>query len=265
MFGKLIKYELRYLLRIFIPMWIAVLAMCGLARVAAWNLVNTSEIVLTIVFLAVYMAFLAVFVVTEVVIVVRFYKGMYGDEGYLMFTLPVTNGQLLHSKALSATLVSMGTMVVASLCGGILLSYPEIREVFSLMLAEADVMFGFNGLQIALLVFWIIVAAIVGAMSGVYAVYLAISIGQLWRKHPIIGAILAYYGMSVLLSGILQAALLPTLMSEAVWLEAEWLMNLQPVTIIVGILVMICVLNALMILICSLITKLLMDKRLNIA
>ena len=33
MFGKLMKYELRYLIRIFAPMWAAVMALCVMFRV----------------------------------------------------------------------------------------------------------------------------------------------------------------------------------------------------------------------------------------
>lgn len=40
----------------------------------------------------------ALFVLTMIVIIQRFYKGLLCDEGYLMFTLPVKPWQLIATK-----------------------------------------------------------------------------------------------------------------------------------------------------------------------
>ena len=44
---------------------------------------------------------------TCVVTIQRFYKGLLGQEGYLMFTLPVKNWQLVFSKALVSFFIGM--------------------------------------------------------------------------------------------------------------------------------------------------------------
>ena len=74
MFGKLMKYELRYLIRIFAPMWAAVLALCAMFRLtinpAYINMNNSgfyvegSEAVLPAVF-----AILSVFAIMTMMIV----------------------------------------------------------------------------------------------------------------------------------------------------------------------------------------------------
>ena len=46
--------------------------------------------------------FFGIMVVSLVVVIQRFYKSLLGDEGYLMFTLPVETWKLVMSKLLVA-------------------------------------------------------------------------------------------------------------------------------------------------------------------
>ncbi|HCM14004.1 MAG TPA: ABC transporter permease, partial [Lachnospiraceae bacterium] len=48
------------------------------------------------------LSLIAIVVVTFVILVVRFYKNLTSEEGYLMFTLPVKSNQLVNSKLLIA-------------------------------------------------------------------------------------------------------------------------------------------------------------------
>ena len=52
-------------------------------------------------------------VLTAMIAIQRFNKSLIGDEGYLMFTLPVTHTQLLNSKLIASLLwVVVGTIVM---------------------------------------------------------------------------------------------------------------------------------------------------------
>ena len=123
MFGKLMKYELRYLIRIFAPMWAAVFALCVMFRVTVGPKLTGNNLYLegnealfpAVIGVITVFAIMTMMIVATVVLIQRFYKGMYGDEGYLMFTLPVTTGQLIHSKALSALLMMLGTEAITML------------------------------------------------------------------------------------------------------------------------------------------------------
>ena len=93
------------------------------------------------------MALAAAATVVAVLIFVKFYKTMVTDEAYLTFTLPVTAGQLIASKFLSALVwAAIGSVVILAawffIFGGLLLSAgPDFRgdvaeiseEVFSAM------------------------------------------------------------------------------------------------------------------------------------
>ena len=133
MFGKLMKYEMRYLIRIFAPMWVIVLALCTFSRLTIRpdldGMMYMEGIQALLPVLAIMLAVTAIItmmIVATVVLLQRFYKGMYGDEGYLMFTLPVTTGSLIHSKALSAVVMMVVSALVTWIGVLIMVSYPQI-------------------------------------------------------------------------------------------------------------------------------------------
>lgn len=270
MFGKLMKYEMRYLIRIFAPMWAIVFSLCAFSRVIlrpdmnGMMVVEGSEAILPIV--AVMLAvtgIITMMVVTTVVLLQRFYKGMYGDEGYLMFTLPVTTGSLIHSKALSAFIMMIVTELVTLAGVLIMISYPEIwKEFLSLDLGEMlQMLLDMNQIsaaEFAALVFMGVVVGALTVLQGIYTVYLAISIGQLWKKHPIAGAIGAYYGITLVINAVIgglgvnrQGYHFATNMEYGAAMAAALIVSTVCCVVLIGI---------------SFVgTKLVMDKKLNIA
>lgn len=57
-----------------------------------------NSIILAFTFLLFFALCVAIVVLTAMIIIQRFNKNLIGDEGYLMFTLPVSHVQLLTSK-----------------------------------------------------------------------------------------------------------------------------------------------------------------------
>lgn len=271
MFGKLMKYEMRYLIRIFAPMWAAVLALCVLSRLTlkpnmdGMMYVEGSEAILPviIVMLTVF-AIITMMIVATVVLLQRFYKGMYGDEGYLMFTLPVTSGSLIHSKALTAMIMMLGTELLTFAGVMIMVSYPQIWNEIDLTFNEMfQMLLEMNHLtstEFAFLAAWVVIAGLLQIAQGIYTVYLAISIGQLWKKHPVAGAIIAYYLITLILSfaiggfGMTKQGAIPEFFAADLNYGAA-----LAATLIVTTLYSIAV-----IVISSLVTKLIMDKKLNL-
>lgn len=272
MFGKLMKYELRYLIRIFAPMWAVVLALCALSRltlnpdVDGMMYVEGSEAVLpvVIVMLTVF-GIITMMIVATVVLLQRFYKGMYGDEGYLMFTLPVTSGSLIHSKGLSAMVMMIGTELLTFAGVMIMVSYPEIWNemdmTFEEMFRMLSQMNNITSAKFAVLAVWVVVLGLLSTAQGIYMVYLAISIGQLWKKHPVAGAIIAYYVITLIINFLIgglgatkQGYLLEQFMTGADY-GAAMAATLIVSTLYCLVLIGVSVLG----------TKLILDKKLNIA
>ena len=111
MLGKLMKYDLRSGIRTFALIWIGLAALAainGLTLRIAFDgdiqseLANFIITVLPMVLLVALYVAMGIFML--VFIINRFYKGLLGDEGYLMFTLPVLSGGLLFAVLAPANL-----------------------------------------------------------------------------------------------------------------------------------------------------------------
>ena len=115
MLWKLLKYDFRSMGKSFALIWPAALV---LALVNHFTLPYDSreaevsgvlELVLLMAFVSVLFA---MFVAVMIFVVQRFYKGLLGDEGYLMHTLPVRAWQLVLSKLICAVVTSAVSMAV---------------------------------------------------------------------------------------------------------------------------------------------------------
>ena len=109
MLGKLMKYDLRSGIRTFALIWIGLAALAainGLTLRIAFDgdiqseLANFIITVLPMVLLVALYVAMGIFML--VFIINRFYKGLLGDEGYLMFTLPVSVSEHIGSKLLTS-------------------------------------------------------------------------------------------------------------------------------------------------------------------
>ena len=116
MFGKLLKYDLRAVGRLW---WIGAAASL-VASVLAALLIrffysvaesNTKSVILNIAaicaFFAAFFCMIAVvlaFVFTLILVYVRYYKHFFTDEAYLTFTLPVKRSMLFFSKIVNAVI-----------------------------------------------------------------------------------------------------------------------------------------------------------------
>jgi len=113
MLNKLLKHEFKDTARI-IPMFYLISLIFASMVLSAktldidWFRMTTSFVLLLL--------GIAVSIVTFVVIAIRFYKNLYSNEGYLMFTLPVKPHLLLAAKGITAflwMLLSYGVTVGA--------------------------------------------------------------------------------------------------------------------------------------------------------
>ena len=111
MLAKLLKYEFKATARLFIPLYIALITFTLINRV-----VNTVESVqkaiginiktiLSVISMVGYVVLIiSISAITLIIMVQRFYKNLLGDEGYLMFTLPVKTWQNVLNKLIFAVL-----------------------------------------------------------------------------------------------------------------------------------------------------------------
>ncbi len=218
MLGKLMKYDLRSGIRTFSLIWI------GLAVLAAINgltlriafdgdiqseLANFIITVLPMVLLVALYAAMGIFVL--VFIINRFYKGLLGDEGYLMFTLPVSTSEHIGSKLLTSLIFQIGSIAVAVLSGGLLLSVLAPANLSDITAAIRDVTDYLTGNPLPAGTGWVIaefaVYMLIGAAVTILQIYTAISIGHLAKKHRGWFALLAYVGISIAVSVVMRGCM----------------------------------------------------------
>ena len=205
MLGKLLKYEFKSTARVFLPLYITILV------VAIINsfFINSELFQIQGLLMTVFVALMiAMFVITVIVIVQRFNKNLLGDEGYLMFTLPVNSTTILFSKYLIALLWTLLSAIVAVVAFFLITSVPifsemgfdlnywinTIQEYFYLIIGKD---FIYYAISLTLLTF-------VSYSIFIFTVYLSLSMGQLplFNKHRNLYSFISFIGINVLFSFI---------------------------------------------------------------
>ena len=218
MLGKLLKYDFRSMGKQFAFIWPAALVMALLNRFTIGNLDSsdvTRELFSGIAMLVYVSILIALFVIALIFVIQRFYLGLLGDEGYLMFTLPVHPWQLIVSKAICALAATTVSILVA-LCSILLLvpgAMSELLGVFPAFFAAL----GREGGQGVLLLMELLLAALVGGLAGFFQLYLAMAIGHLFGKNRIALSVVAYIAIQAVLNTVLTAAMV----ALAPWMEGH--------------------------------------------
>lgn len=124
MLGKLIKHEFRATARIMLPLIGALLAVSILAnlsmrQVGSPNAGQSSvlNILSTIALILFGVGIMAVFIMSIVLMVQRFRSNLLQDEGYIMFTLPVTAHGLIWSKIIVSAVWFLATIAAIAAAG----------------------------------------------------------------------------------------------------------------------------------------------------
>lgn len=203
MTGKLIKYEIRSSIRIMGVVWAALMAAAILLSVSSkafdrilpdnGGLQVTKDlisVVLPLIFMAI---FVAVIVITVLIVVLRFYRGLLGDEGYLMHTLPVKPWQLITSKGLVAAGIVIISSVVAMLSIVIIsgiVHFSDVLELFKELWNWRQPKYILIGIEVLIIM-------ILSVLKSVYQIYAAMAIGQLAGKYRKLLSLGAYIAISV--------------------------------------------------------------------
>lgn len=202
MLNKLFKHEFKATARLLIPLYIILLIFTVMDRIVL-NL-NIFKGVLSaipgIITFGYVVTIIAIVIVTFILMIMRFYKNLMTDEGYLMFTLPVKSYQLINSKLIVSMLwiITSVVAVIASLF--IVFATPEGTKQIIDFFKEFWVELGkpFGGKRV-LLITELIVMMILGLINTILMIYVSIAIGQLFNGHKLIGAFAAYIGINIVL------------------------------------------------------------------
>lgn len=140
-------------------------------------------------------------------LVYRFYKRCFTDEGYLTFTLPVSNHQILLSSIVNCIIGTLLVILAAALAAAIIFGmfllainsiqtilWADVWTAWSEVWQQLRDSFVKNIDQLALLGF----SSIASALGSLICLMLSVTVGaMLARKHKILAAVGVYYGISM--------------------------------------------------------------------
>ena len=196
---KLLKYEWKACARTCLPMYAAVLLLALVNRLTMKDQVQELMygIPTALMGLLYFAVMVAVFVVTTVILIQRFYKNLLGDEGYLMFTLPVTVSQHIWAKTIIAVAMSIISIAAAVLSIGIIGSGAQMLVGLGDVLAGIGKSFTsdpntlFYTLESSI---WLLLLA--GA--ALLFIYLCMALGHLAKKHRVLMSVVWYFVLSTI-------------------------------------------------------------------
>ena len=202
---KLLKYELRSTLKIFAGLWIAVLALAAVNRFTLNSFqVEINGFVDFLIHILPFIVFVCVMVgmavAALVLLIRRFYGGLLGSEGYLMFTLPVKAWQLITAKGIAAVIIMLISSIVGILSVLLLLKWsiiePMVSGFFRFRFWSDTVTL--TAVEAVILAIEAVIIIIVVTAKGMYKIYAAAALGHLFRKGRVGMAFVMYIAISVL-------------------------------------------------------------------
>lgn len=225
MLGKLIKHEWNSVARIFIPMYIALIVMTAIGKLLlSTNAINSLPDFISTLFLFVYIfLILIIFVGTSLFLVVRFYKNIYSDEGYLTHTLPVTTNQKLLSKSIVAFGFSIISFLLCTASIFVLVITKDIWNTIPQAIEKISEICRFElGMNLMQLFLIIIAASLISLLSQIFMCYASISIGQLFKGHKIIGSMAGFVALSTI-SQVVSSILLVVIQIDKIENNADYI------------------------------------------
>lgn len=260
MLGKLLKYEIKATARWFLPLYAAILLMAAINRLLFSDPLAMEgpgftfrEMLAGLSVFAYVILIIGVMIITLVVCIIRFYKSLLGDEGYLMFTLPVKTWKHILSKLLIAMLWSFSSGLISFLSILIIIPAPELAEIRQAF-AEFQLIFGTGGY------FTIPLLMIVSLVFGVLEIYAAIALGQLFNKHKLLASFGMYIGINTVSQFVLMLAM-PIFVNSMFRFDGNIESIVKPVNqtiLLTGIITAILAAG------CYILTNMLLKKKLNL-
>lgn len=201
MLSKLMYHEFKATRRVFFPAYGIMLALAVISSV--FMLLSGKLNQLTTPFFLSLVAYglslFAVGVLSFVYMIVRFYKNLLCDEGYLMFTLPATPAQLIWSKCIVSTIwmvvstilcvVTLMILMLPMMFGtytGSDIGFLQAIHAGFLQLAQT---FGIHVVTIPILLIILGIAYIANSCMHIYA---CLAVGGLFNKHRLGAAVGAF-------------------------------------------------------------------------
>ncbi len=279
---KLFKYDFKTSARFGVPILIAIAAatILGCVNVAvtvngtdttgtifeySTNSVNEVLIFFSMGGLAlIAFALAAAASVMTILLLVQYYRSTVSDEGYLTFTLPVTPAQILWSKLLNVTVWSLFSGLALTVAAGVILTTgiltagigADFVNTFGELFAFLHATVGLNGLTVVLLT----LCGAASFFSNTLMLFMAITFGaSVVRRYKALAAVAMIFGINFVMSGV--TSVLQVILLGDFTLKTAMYDNMVALS---WFFVSVIVLHAVLATLYFLVTKYIMEKKLNL-
>ncbi len=209
MLGKLIKHEFRATARIMLPVLAAVIVLGVLLGLSVLGQQSSDlgalSIFLGLLIMLMIISIVAAAVLSVVLMVYRFYRNLLGNEGYMMFSLPVSVDAQVWSKMIVSSVWFLATgfaIMVAILTAVGIMGFSDLKvifenlptwEEFRKLLMEV----GLQPVDLAIFALEFIVATLVSGLVTCLHFYASMSLGQMFSVHRGLYSVLFFFGISI--------------------------------------------------------------------
>lgn len=204
MFKKLVKYEFQSVGKWYLGVYLAALLLSAVLGIWLQSITlrvqtgNTEPggaemVLLGTIFMSFGILIATLFLSTFFLVVNRFRKNVYGRQGYLTMTLPVNSHQIILSKLLVSLVWYFLAAITGLLSIGILFALIMMNNE-DFLIPELQTFIQQLDWSIALTQF---VYGVIESIMSILLIYFSISVGQLFKDHRLLFAILTYIGISI--------------------------------------------------------------------
>lgn len=203
MLGKLMKYEWKATWKLLIPLnlFITLMSILAYITVQLEFFESDNDLVImsgTLLLLAYVLSMFVISVVTVIYLIYRFYTSVYGEEGYLLHTLPVDKHHIIVSKAVVSVAWIVLNILLIYLSVLFLISTQErfvetITDGFEFYIETVN---SYNKIG-AFEVIMTLVASFFALLARVLKITACISLGQLSSNHKVLSSIGFYYAIYI--------------------------------------------------------------------
>lgn len=204
MLGKLIRFDMRSSARLLLPLHLAafVFTLCSRLLFVTGLPSSTPEEFIVLWFTLYALLLVCTGIISSFYFIYWFYKNLFTDEGYLMHTLPAHPWQHILSKLSCMCIWQIIDTLVIGFCIYILTTVnAEFTKELPALLNRGLRMLALEfDTSSGLLIFKGILVFLVAMLIRGLSAFMCIAIGQLFNKHRVLAAFLAYIGLNILIS-----------------------------------------------------------------
>lgn len=216
MLKKLLKYDFKSAFKIW---WIAAVTSLGLSFLGGYavTLIRAPRDLPQVVdasaglmlFISIFSLF-AFVILSEIIILVRFYKNFFTDEGYLTFTLPVKTGSLINSKLIMSVAVTLATLIVlaVNVCVILGIGFFDVivdKELFKYIAEVIDEVVAEFGAYLFVYILEAIILFVLGVVFSLLLMFCCITLASIiTKKGRVATGIAIYYGVNCVLSFVME-------------------------------------------------------------